>query len=157
MGGDRHHPLIVAIAGGLANRGFAALRVDLTDPDVSTSAAALEFEAASLVAATKVERLVLIGYSWGSAVTLRARPAGLSARVLVAPPVSMLAATAVDLDTPTLALVPEHDQYGGPDAVNEAFADATATTIEVIDGADHFLGAAVPRIADRAVEWTTRH
>ncbi len=53
MGGDRDHPLIVAIAEGLADRGFAALRPDLSDPDPAASARALEATAAELMDETR--------------------------------------------------------------------------------------------------------
>ncbi len=41
MGGDRHHPLVVAVAEGLAATGITALRPDLDNPDISVSATAL--------------------------------------------------------------------------------------------------------------------
>jgi alpha/beta superfamily hydrolase len=155
MGGDRHHPLVIAEADGLAAAGVAALRVDLTDPDFARSAAELEGIADELRAEVGAERLFLVGYSWGAIVSATAAPAGLAARVLVAPPVSM-----VDLPTPTdrvptLALVPAHDQYSGPEAVRAAMARWDNTTIEVVDGIDHFLSGAIARITTRAVTWLT--
>jgi alpha/beta superfamily hydrolase len=57
--------------------------------------------------------------------------------------------------TSTLVLVPEHDQYGGPEAVGAATAGWPATTIEVVADADHFLAGAVDRIAARTVAWLT--
>jgi alpha/beta superfamily hydrolase len=153
MGGDRHHPLVVALADGLSSIGVAALRVDLADPDPEPSAAALEEVAVAHLAEVGADRLVLVGYSWGSVVSLRAHPEGLVARALVAPPVSMLAAGEGD-GTPTLVQVPAHDQYGPPDAVQEAMGSWPATEIEVVEGCDHFLAGAVVRIADRTVAWT---
>jgi pimeloyl-ACP methyl ester carboxylesterase len=94
---------------------------------------------------------VLVGYSWGSAVSLAARPDRLAARVLVAPPVAFLSATTDGV--PTLALVPEHDQYGGPDAVTGVMGAWPSTTIEVVEGADHFVAGAVARISERVVGW----
>ena len=151
MGGDRHHPLVVALARRLADAGVAALRLDLTDPDMPAAATALEAALAELVAEQEVGRQLLLGYSWGAAVTALAQPLGLAARVLVAPPVTMLA-----LDPrpePTLVLVPAHDRYGPPDAVNAAMADWPHATVEVVEGCDHFLAGAVDRIAERAVTW----
>ena len=151
MGGDRHHPLVVALARRLADAGVAALRLDLTDPDVAASAAALEVALTDLAAEQDVETRLLLGYSWGAAVTAAAEVAGLAARVLVAPPVTML-----DLDPrpePTLVLVPAHDQYGPPDAVVPALDGWPDAAVEVVEGCDHFLAGAVDRIADRAVTW----
>jgi uncharacterized protein len=154
MGGDRHHPLVVAVAEGLASSGVAALRVDLPDPDVDASAAALDALAAGVRADIDVDRLLLVGYSWGSVVSALASPPGLAGRVLVAPPVAMFELASSD-DVPALLLVPAHDQYGGPDAVATAIDGSSTATMEVVDGADHFLAGAISRIAGRTVEWLT--
>jgi alpha/beta superfamily hydrolase len=152
MGGDRHHPLVVAVAQGLAANGVAALRIDLTDPDPVASAPVLEQVAAGLAADVGTERVVLVGYSWGAATSARARPTGLEGRVLVAPPTSMLAG-AVEDAAPTLVLVPAHDQFGAPDDVIPIVERWSDTTLEVVEGCDHSLMGAVDRIADRAVRW----
>jgi alpha/beta superfamily hydrolase len=81
-----------------------------------------------------------------------ALPDGLAARVLVAPPVSMMTASTDDV-TPTLVLVPAHDQYGGPEPVAEMMGGWPAVTLEVVDGADHFLAGAIDQIASRVEEW----
>jgi pimeloyl-ACP methyl ester carboxylesterase len=151
MGGDRHHPLVVSVAEGLAAAGVAALRIDLRDPDVGTATSQLEEVAADLLAETGVDRLVLVGYSWGAAVACASSPAGVLARVLIAPPVSMLELTPGA--SPTLVLVPAHDQYGPPDAVRETVASWPAAEIEVVEGCDHFLVGAVARIAQRTAGW----
>jgi pimeloyl-ACP methyl ester carboxylesterase len=97
---------------------------------------------------------VLVGYSWGAAVTALANPVSLAARVLVAPPVSMIE-LAVPGGAPTLVLVPAHDQYGPPDDVRRATRDWPSTTTELVDGIDHFLVGAIARISDRTVTWVT--
>jgi len=151
MGGDRHHPLVVALADGLADTGIAAVRLDLTDPDIMTSATELAGALPGLQAELGASRLVLAGYSWGSRVAAEIEADGLVARVLVAPPVSH-----VDLPVrsePALVLVPAHDQYGPPEEVKAALSSWPDATIEVVDGCDHFLMGAIGRIADRAVGW----
>ena len=153
MGGDRHHPLMVALGEGLSTAGVAALRLDLRDALVPAASEVLAFEAARLREQIGVDRLVLVGYSWGSAVVAHTSAEGLWARVMVAPPVTML-----DLPPqpePALVLVPAHDQYGPPDEVQAALGGWPDTTIEVVDGCDHFLAGAVARIADRTVGWVT--
>ncbi len=153
MGGDRHHPLVLAMAEGLAAAGVAALRVDLTDPSFPEAAASLATIAGELRDEVGVDGLVLAGYSWGSVVSAMAAVDGVAARVLVAPPVAH-----VDLPPqpePTLVLVPAHDQYGPPDAVHAALASWPDATLEVVDGCDHFLMGAVERIAGRAIAWFT--
>jgi alpha/beta superfamily hydrolase len=153
MGGDRHHPLVVALADALSAAGVATLRLDLSDPSVPAAAAVLATEAADLRTKVGVDRLLLIGYSWGAAVVAHTAAEGLAARVLVAPPVTML-----DLppqSEPTLVLVPAHDQYGPPDDVKVALSGWPHATIEVIDGCDHFLAGAIDRITTRAAAWLT--
>lgn len=152
MGGDRHHPLMVAVGDRLALAGITAWRVDLPDPNPDVAAPRLEELAADALAETGVDRLLLVGYSWGAGVTMRADPPGLVARVLVAPPVTMLP-DAPPAGVPTLVLVPAHDQFGPPDAVAGHVAGWPDTRVEVVEGADHFLAGAVDRIADRAVRW----
>ncbi|MFZ6002343.1 MAG: alpha/beta fold hydrolase [Actinomycetota bacterium] len=157
MGGDRHHPLVVAMSEGLAATDVAALRVDLRDPDVDAAAAQVEAIAADLLSDTGAGLVVLVGYSWGAAVAAQTSPAGLAARVLVAPPVAMLqpgtTSTLRSGDIPALALVPAHDQYGSPDEVRAVLGDVPNVAIEIVEGSDHFLAGAVTRIADRAVAW----
>ena len=153
MGGDRHHPLMVALANGLSAAGVATLRLDLRDPSVTTAADALAREAADLRADVRVDRMLLVGYSWGSAVVAHTTLDALSARVLVAPPVAMLNLPAQT--EPTLVLVPAHDQYGPPDQVQAALEGWPDATIEVVDGCDHFLAGAIGRITSRAVDWLT--
>lgn len=142
MGGDSSHPIVVGVAAGLARLGWEVATPDLHDPDVSAAAASVEERAAAL----GTERVALVGYSWGSVVASHAKPPGLCARVLIAPPAAMpLGATLHAI--PFLALVPENDQYGGP----------AATTIahEVVAGADHFLWSALDAFIARTVEWLT--
>ena len=69
-----------------------------------------------------------------------------------APPVATSELPAPD-GVPALLLVPAHDQYGGPDAVRAAIDGSPTATMEVVEGADHFLAGAVGWIADRAVAW----
>ena len=88
MGGDRHHPLVVAVADGLAAAGVAALRLDLDDPDVTTSARCPRDGGTELAADVGVERLFLVGYSWGSVVSSLAAPVGLPPACSSRPPVA---------------------------------------------------------------------
>jgi alpha/beta superfamily hydrolase len=154
MGGDRHHPLVVGVAERLAAVGVAAWRVDLTDPNPERAAPELEGVAARLLDELGVDRLLLVGYSWGAGVSARAQSEALVARVLVAPPVSMLQGAPVPA-VPTLVLVPAHDQFGPPDGVAEATRPWPDTVVEVVEGTDHFLAGAVDRIAERAVGWAS--
>jgi len=153
MGGDRHHPLVVALAEGLTADGLATLRIDLRDPDIAAATGRLEAVATDLVAEVDTYRLVLVGYSWGSVVSAGAPPVGLVGRVLIAPPVRSIPLPVSANDVPALLLVPEHDQYGGPDATTAAVSDWPDATVETVPGADHFLAGAVARITTRTVAW----
>ena len=144
---------MVALAHALSMAGVATLRLDLRDPSVPTAADGLATEAADLRATVGVDRLLLVGYSWGAAVVARTAVDGAAARVLVAPPVAMLDLPAQP--QPTLVLVPAHDQYGPPDDVKNALVGWPEATVEVIDGCDHFLAGAIDRITTRTVAWVT--
>ncbi|MEY2468094.1 MAG: uncharacterized protein QOF21_792 [Actinomycetota bacterium] len=147
MGGDSSHPFVVDVAARLAARGVNAVTPDLRDPDVDTAAAAL----VGIAESSQSDRLLLVGYSWGSVVTSHASPNDLVARVLVAPPASMqLGETS---GVPTLVLVPEHDQFGGPEKTRAALEGQQRVTLEVVPGADHFLWGSIESIAQRCVDW----
>lgn len=152
MGGDRHHPLVVALAERLAGAGVAAVRPDLDDPTWARAVEGLEVAAAGLASGSGVDRVVMVGYSWGAVVSSMAAPSGLVARVLVAPPAPMLVRDPIDA-VPTLVLVPAHDQFGPPDDVRAAVAAWPAVSVEVVEGCDHFLAGAMARITDRATTW----
>ena len=152
MGGDRGHPLVVAVAERLARQGVLAARIDLPDPAFGPAVDQLEVAVAELAADADTERVVLVGYSWGAVVSSMAAPAGLVARVLVAPPAPMLVRDPIDA-IPTLLLVPAHYQFGPPDDVRAAVAAWPAATLEVVDGCDHFLAGAIERIAARTADW----
>ena len=155
MGGDRHHPLVVAIATGLASAGVASLRIDLRDPDVSLAASQMDALRCTLLDHTGATQLVLVGYSWGAVVAATASATSLRARVLIAPPVATADLAAPPDGAPALVLVPAHDQFGPPDVAQQTFASWPDTEVEVVEGCDHFLAGAIQRIADRAVGWVT--
>ena len=76
----------------------------------------------------------------------------MTARVAIAPPLAVMdVAPASPL--PTLVLVPAFDQFSPPSAVEPIVEDWPDTTVEVIDGADHFLLARAAAAADRATAW----
>ena len=116
-------------------------------------------ESADVVAAlhalaelTPARPLVLCGWSFGADVSLSVVDPILDGWVAIAPPlrvlpVEELAAGAGADPRPTLLIVPEHDQFRPPDAAREATADWTATTIEAVSGADHFMVGRTEKVA----------
>lgn len=154
MGGDSNHPLVTAVAERLGIAGVATATPDIDDPDFARASSDLAHAAADLVVSSGAERLVLVGYSWGSIVSSLVSTGGLVGRVLVAPPVAMMS-LGPDDHLPGLVLVPAHDEYGGPAAVGHAVDGRDGLLVETVEGADHFLVGAVDRVATRVVEWTT--
>lgn len=154
MGGDSTHPLVATISQRLADRGVSIATPDIDDPDFALASADLAHAASDLLAESGADGLVLVGYSWGSVVSSLVSVDGLAARVLVAPPVSMMKLGAYD-GLPGLVLVPDHDEFGGPDAVAQALVGCDNLVAETVAGCDHYLVGAVDRIAARVVEWTT--
>jgi alpha/beta superfamily hydrolase len=147
MGGDSSHRFVVEVATRLEARGVRVATPDLRDPNVAEAAPSVD----AIANALDAERVILVGYSWGSVVASHASPAGLAARVLVAPPVSMGLG---DLSAvPALVLAPENDQYGGPDATKAVLSAEPRVTIEVVPGADHFLWGSIGPIVGRIVDW----
>ncbi|MEM8747204.1 MAG: alpha/beta family hydrolase [Actinomycetota bacterium] len=165
-GGDRFHPVVDAIARRAATAGLAALRFDFRSDfddgrgerlDVLAAADRLRAEVADDAP------IVLAGYSFGAAMALSATtgesPVDAAALALVAPPFAMFGEPpAPGHGGPTLALVPERDQFGPPDAVRavvDGWADGigSSTTVEVVDDADHFLMGAAADVGERVVDW----
>ena len=98
--------------------------------------------------------VVLCGYSFGAAAALAAvggRP-DVSRLAVVAPPLALLPATAPPA-VPALVLVPAHDQFSPPAAVEPVVAEWPDADMEVVESADHFLAGRTAWVADRVVAW----
>jgi alpha/beta superfamily hydrolase len=98
--------------------------------------------------------LLLAGYSFGAAVALSVADPRLDGWFAVAPPLAMPGRGALIASTdhrPKLIQAPEHDQFTPPAAMDEAVAGWTATTVELVPMADHFMAGATGVVAERAV------
>lgn len=100
----------------------------------------------------------LAGWSFGADVMLAVddEVAGwfaVAAPLAVVDPADMVASVA---SCPKRLMVPQHDQFCSPDRARRITAGWDATDIEVVDGADHFLGGALGDVAD-AFEHFVRH
>ncbi len=163
MGGDMHNPVPAGVARALAAAGVTAVRLsfrgagasggshDGGDGERADVVAALD----ALGAALPGLALVGVGYSFGADVLLATDDDRLAGVVAVAPPLRVLP---VDLlraprrdDHPTLVLSPAHDQFCDPDQAATVTEGWPSTTVEAIDGCDHFLTGGVQRVADRVV------
>lgn len=120
------------------------------EAEVADVAAAVDV----LGAATPGLPLVVVGWSFGADVSLRAADPDVAGWVPVAPPLRIVdpevMATAGD-PRPKLLVVPEHDQFDPPERVRRVTAGWAATRIEVVAGADHFLVGRTDRVADLVV------
>jgi alpha/beta superfamily hydrolase len=159
MGGDMHTPVPEALARELPARGIAVLRIDFRGAGSSGGThGGGTAEAADVVAAVDAlsarvpgVALWLVGWSFGADVSLQVVDDRVAGWVLVAPPLATVPAQAMLASTdprPTLLLVPEHDQYRDPSSAQDAVSDWTAATVEVVPGADHFLGGRLGLVAD---------
>jgi alpha/beta superfamily hydrolase len=152
FGGDRFNPVVDAIFGAASAAGLAVIRFDFSSSDVPT-AVAEAYDALSRLPAQVP--LVVAGYSFGGLIATQVLDPRVVHWVLVAPPLTMLdvPTDAIAADPrPKLVLSPAHDQYCPPTAAAEATAGWVSTTLEPVEGADHFLAGATRRVADRTMQ-----
>jgi alpha/beta superfamily hydrolase len=157
-GGERTNAVGSAVFRHLAALDVAVLRFDFrgaggsegshgggTDERMDVSAAV---DALAMVTDAP---LWLVGYSFGASVALDVAHPRADGWVGIAPPLAALPGTRVAATDhrPKHLLVPQHDQFSPPERTAEAVAEWSATTIEIIDGADHFLNAQLQHVADR--------
>ncbi len=165
-GGDRHNPVVDALFHALAGAGLAVLRFDFRG--VGRSEGSHDGGAAErLDVAAGIELIepfagdhpiVLAGYSFGALVVLDVADPRVAGWFAVAPPLAT--ATAAPLAAtdhrPKHLAVPEHDQFTPPAVAVELTATWTATTVEVVTMADHFLVGRAAAVADSAVAFVRR-
>ena len=97
------------------------------------------------------------GYSFGALVALDVAHPRLDAWLAVAPPLVMAshAPVAASDARPKLLLVAEHDQFCPPVGTAAATHGWPATTVETLDGADHFLSGHTAAVARRAATFVS--
>jgi alpha/beta superfamily hydrolase len=155
MGGDRFNPVVDALWRAAGGAAWAAVRFDLSSSDPAVAVAEAT-EALDLL--PPAPTVALVGYSFGSTVAARLTDPRVDRWVLVAPPLVHVPADGLAAgaeERPKLLLVPSHDQFCPPDAAADAVAGWAATTVEPVEGADHFLAGATSRVADRVRDWLT--
>jgi uncharacterized protein len=126
--------------GGNAERLDVAAAVDLLEP------------------ITGDHPIVLAGYSFGGLVALDVVDPRVAGWFAAAPPLATT--TAVPLAArdhrPKHLAVAEHDQFTPPPVAVELTTGWTATTVEVVSMADHFLLGRTGAVADSAVAFARR-
>jgi alpha/beta superfamily hydrolase len=145
---------------GLAEAGCLVLRFDFRGVNGSEgvhgdgideridAAAAIDV----LAAATDAP-LWLAGYSFGAAVALDVAHPRIDGWLAVAPPLAMMngAPLAAADHRPKHLVVPRHDQYSPPEAVEPVVAEWANTSLVVVESADHFLAGHLARFVELAV------
>lgn len=153
MGGDRRNPVVSALFEALPAAGVLAARFDFSSADVDIAAAEV-LDALELLDADRPRYLV--GYSFGGGVAATIDDERIAGWVLVAPALSMVAPSIGADGRPKLVLAAAHDQWFGPTVLGEATAGWSASTCEVIEGADHFFAGRTAAVAAAACGWVRR-
>ncbi|MGF1663188.1 MAG: alpha/beta hydrolase [Kineosporiaceae bacterium] len=164
-GGTFDSPLVVALQRRMADRGVASLRFNFRGTGRSTGEHGDGLaERADVLGAVACLRdrhpardVHLVGYSFGGRVVLSVTGPAIASWTAVAAPLlhdpDVTARRSVGADgRRKLLLVPEHDQFCGPDEVRALTADWAGTDIEVVAGVDHYLGDAMASVAARVAD-----
>jgi alpha/beta superfamily hydrolase len=153
FGGDRFHPFVDELFRRLPARGIGTARFDFSSADPETARDEVIGAIDAVWQRWPDVEVVLIGYSFGAGVASRVADDRLTGWYLLAPPVVLLAeAPIADDRRPKVIAVPARDQYSPPQPVEQCVATWSATTVEVLEGVDHYLGAALSRVVEGAIE-----
>lgn len=153
FGGDRHHPLMTAVADGASAHGIDSIRFDFRRDrgDVQSEVADLIAAVERLREERQYASLAVVGYSFGAAVALEASTrVQLDQLVLVGPPLSLLTSDLAPT-VPTTIILGRHDQYCDLQQLMKTEVAARADTI-VIEGADHFLHGHIKQVSDTIID-----
>lgn len=148
-GGTRHDAVVGAVWEAALHAGMSAVRFDFRRVHDQGEAERLDVLAAIEHLAPR--RVVLVGYSFGSYVSLRTDHPSVMAWVGIAPVLHATQHAAGTDSRPTLLLVPRHDQYTPPPVVAERTQSWLTTDLHELESADHFLGGHHREVADRTV------
>ncbi len=152
-GGDRHNLVVGALYRGLPAERIAAVRFDFGSGDVALAAAAAVAAIDHTAREVPGVPLVLAGYSFGADVAASVTDERLAGWFLAAPPLRFAPATVADDPRPKAIVVAEHDQVSSPDRVRELTAGWTASSLETVPGADHFLVGRTDRVVAACIRF----
>jgi uncharacterized protein len=167
-GGTFDSPVITGLQQAFHHRDITSLRFNFRGTGASTGTHDNgDAERSDVIAAitTMHERFPLVpvhlvGYSFGARVILSVQQPTVASWVGIAPPLTsdpfVRERTITGHSNRTkLLLIPEHDQFCQPTAARELVCEWNATTLDTIEGVDHFLGDSLPWIVDRIVAHIT--
>jgi hypothetical protein len=162
-GGNRHHHVVDAVCRAGARAGLTTLRFDFRGVGASTGRHdGAGGERLDVLAALELVEplagsgpLITAGYSFGAMTALDVAHPATTAWLAIAPPVPMMSAPPVAAfdPRPTYCLVPAHDQYSPPEVTAAVVSAWSATTLEVIESADHFLAGQAGDIEAAVAAW----
>lgn len=159
MGGDMYTPVPAGFFRAAARHDIAALRFNFRGTGRSTgthdhgNAERLDVQAglAHLAEAVPSVPLLVAGWSFGADMALTLDDDAVAGWFLAAPPLSV--ADPADMAArhsaaPKVLAIGERDQFNPPTKAEATIAGWTNTSVHVLDGADHFFGAALPQLVD---------
>jgi alpha/beta superfamily hydrolase len=145
LGGNQHNNVIAALFDALED----AVRFDFVSSD-------LEVAAGQVVAELDRGPAWLVGYSFGGGVAALVDVPQVLGWYLIAPALATVDAVIAPDRRPKHVLAAENDQFFSPAALREQTAGWTATTHDVVSGADHFLVGRETDVAARCGAWLAR-
>ena len=166
MGGDMYTPVPGGFFRALADIGAAGLRFNFRGVGSSTGThdkgGAEQLDVAAcldhLAEAVPDVPIVLSGWSFGADVSLTVDDPRVAGWFLAAPPLRVVdpaEMAAKSHAAPKFLAIGANDQFNDPAAAGETTAEWTNTSIQVIDGADHFFGPALPDLIERFSTFVT--
>lgn len=155
MGGDMHTPVPAGFFRALDQSEVAALRFNFRGVGASSGTHDKgSNERHDIVAAVGHLRsaapgvpLLLAGWSFGADVSLTVDDQDVAGWFLAAPPLGVVDPTrmgAATVEAPKVLAIGSADQFNPPEKAAATTAEWRNTTIETIDGADHFFGPQLP-------------
>jgi alpha/beta superfamily hydrolase len=97
----------------------------------------------------------LVGYSFGGGVAALVNDPRVLGWCLIAPALVRIDPIIGPERRPKYVLAAEHDAFFSPAALRDATAGWTATTHDIVEGADHFLIGHEADVAGRCARWLT--
>ena len=150
FGGNRFHPVVEALFGALPGVGFTTMRFDFRAEHDGGIAERLVVAAALDHLSGAIQRLFVVGYSFGAVGGLATDDQRVAGIVAIAPPLSSQTPPPT---TASLVLTPRHDQYCSPDTAAAIVAAWPDADFAVIEGADHFLVGRAATVAELSAAW----
>jgi alpha/beta superfamily hydrolase len=142
LGGSQHNNVIAALFDALDD----AVRFDFVSSDVTVATG-------QVIAELNRGPACLVGYSFGGGVASLVDVPQVLGWFLIAPALTMVESVIGSDPRAKHVLAAEHDTFFPPAALRVATAGWTATTHDVVDGADHFMVGFETDVAARCVAW----